>query len=74
MRSLSRESSPRWKRTRRPVGDSLAIWRICLSTMQLLTAQLGLQTPRLKKLAEIVSAQAMAQQEKLEIDHGILEE
>lgn len=28
---------------------------------------LGLQTPRLKRLAEIVSAQAMAQQEKLDI-------
>lgn len=27
----------------------------------------GLQTPRLKRLAEIVSAQAMAQQEKLEM-------
>lgn len=29
-------------------------------------AELGLQTPRLKRLAEIVSAQAIAQQEKLE--------
>lgn len=28
----------------------------------------GLQTPRLKRLAEIVSAQAIAQQEKLEYD------
>lgn len=28
----------------------------------------GLQTPRLKRLAEIVSAQAMAQQEKLDYD------
>ncbi len=27
---------------------------------------LGLQTPRLKRLAEIVSAQAIAQQEKLD--------
>lgn len=27
----------------------------------------GLQTPRLKRLAEIVSAQAIAQQEKLEV-------
>ncbi|MBE3048974.1 hypothetical protein IMZ48_42050 [Candidatus Bathyarchaeota archaeon] len=27
---------------------------------------LGLQTPRLKRLAEIVSAQALAQQERLE--------
>jgi len=29
---------------------------------------LGLQTPRLKRLAEIVSQQAIAQQEKLEFD------
>lgn len=35
---------------------------------------IGLQTPRLKRLAEIVSAQAMAQQEKLEIENGALEE
>jgi len=28
----------------------------------------GLQTPRLKRLAEIVSQQAMAQQEKLEFE------
>ncbi|KAJ6021647.1 hypothetical protein N7540_007151 [Penicillium herquei] len=33
-----------------------------------------LQTPRLKRLAEIVSAQAMAQQEKLEVENGVLEE
>lgn len=31
---------------------------------------LGLQTPRLKRLAEIVSAQAIAQQEKLEYSNG----
>jgi len=31
-----------------------------------LTTGTGLQTPRLKRLAEIVSAQAIAQQEKLE--------
>jgi myosin V len=30
----------------------------------------GLQTPRLKRLAEIVSAQAIAQQEKLEYTNG----
>ncbi len=29
---------------------------------------IGLQTPRLKRLAEIVSSQAMAQQEKLEFE------
>ena len=31
---------------------------------------LGLQTPRLKRLAEIVSAQAIAQQEKLDYVDG----
>jgi len=30
----------------------------------------GLQTPRLKRLAEIVSAQAIAQQEKLDYTDG----
>lgn len=30
----------------------------------------GLQTPRLKRLAEIVSAQALAQQEKLDYAEG----
>lgn len=34
----------------------------------------GLQTPRLKRLAEIVSAQAVAQQERLDVDNGVLEE
>lgn len=34
----------------------------------------GLQTPRLKRLAEIVSAQAVAQQERLDGDNGVLEE
>jgi myosin-5 len=33
-----------------------------------MTGTIGLQTPRLKRLAEIVSAQAIAQQEKL--DYG----
>ncbi|KAJ5765572.1 hypothetical protein N7520_005131 [Penicillium odoratum] len=33
-----------------------------------------LQTPRLKRLAEIVSAQAVAQQERLDGDNGALEE
>ncbi|KAJ5474825.1 hypothetical protein N7475_004391 [Penicillium sp. IBT 31633x] len=33
-----------------------------------------LQTPRLKRLAEIVSAQAMAQQEKLDLDDRAIEE
>lgn len=31
---------------------------------------IGLQTPRLKRLAEIVSAQAIAQQEKLEYNNS----
>lgn len=40
--------------------------------MVLLTKDLiGLQTPRLKRLAEIVSAQAMAQQERAIEDGGI---
>lgn len=34
--------------------------------MKLTNIITGLQTPRLKRLAEIVSAQAIAQQEKLE--------
>lgn len=34
--------------------------------MVMANRQLGLQTPRLKRLAEIVSAQAIAQQEKLD--------
>lgn len=40
------------------------------STRQKLTHSPGLQTPRLKRLAEIVSAQAIAQQEKLEYVDG----
>ena len=32
----------------------------------------GLQTPRLKRLAEIVSAQAMAQQERGEMADGAI--
>lgn len=34
----------------------------------------GLQTPRLKRLAEIVSAQAIAQQEKLDYEEAELVE
>lgn len=37
---------------------------------QLMISTTGLQTPRLKRLAEIVSAQAIAQQEKLEYTNG----
>lgn len=32
---------------------------------------IGLQTPRLKRLAEIVSAQAIAQQEKIDSASGV---
>ena len=38
--------------------------------MNFTDTDLGLQTPRLKRLAEIVSAQAIAQQEKLEYNNG----
>jgi myosin-5 len=41
--------------------------------MQSLTKCSGLQTPRLKRLAEIVSAQAIAQQEKAEFGSPIME-
>lgn len=34
----------------------------------------GLQTPRLKRLAEIVSAQAMAQQDRSDIMEGAISE
>ena len=37
----------------------------------MLTGSTGLQTPRLKRLAEIVSAQAIAQQEKLDYEGQI---
>jgi myosin-5 len=37
--------------------------------VQVLISSTGLQTPRLKRLAEIVSAQAIAQQEKLDYGH-----
>lgn len=59
-RSLSLVSSPLSKHTPRLVShyaDILGNQTDC---------DTGLQTPRLKRLAEIVSAQAIAQQEKLE--------
>jgi myosin-5 len=40
--------------------------RTCHHADPVLTSVAGLQTPRLKRLAEIVSAQAIAQQEKME--------
>lgn len=42
------------------------MYRAHLPRPLLTLVQIGLQTPRLKRLAEIVSAQAIAQQEKME--------
>jgi myosin-5 len=42
--------------------------------MKLTLNETGLQTPRLKRLAEIVSQQAIAQQEKLEFGSQIGED
>lgn len=68
-------------RTKSPSPESLPLWRhihhlvslrpslptlIPVLGSTLTTPQTGLQTPRLKRLAEIVSQQAIAQQEKLE--------
>jgi myosin-5 len=41
---------------------------LCLARIRANELPVGLQTPRLKRLAEIVSAQAIAQQEKMEFD------
>jgi len=72
MRSQSPGSSRPWRHTHHPVRDRP------LASLPLHPARtncpVGLQTPRLKRLAEIVSAQAMAQQEKLEMENGVLEE
>jgi myosin-5 len=48
--------------------SSSTMWR---SMDDILTTHAGLQTPRLKRLAEIVSQQAIAQQEKLEFDDDV---
>lgn len=45
-----------------PLTDTSSLSR----AIRLTDVSLGLQTPRLKRLAEIVSAQAIAQQEKFE--------
>lgn len=71
MKSRSLGLSRPWRPTHRPVCD-LAESFVAFESS--LTIQTGLQTPRLKRLAEIVSAQAMAQQEKFEIENGVLEE
>lgn len=73
MKSPSLGLSPPWRPTHRLVRDPTNLFKI-LADPQSLTVRIGLQTPRLKRLAEIVSAQAMAQQEKLEIENGVLEE
>lgn len=61
--------------TRLPSRESSRPWRLIHPLVRALLQELlrssltnliGLQTPRLKRLAEIVSAQAIAQQEKLE--------
>ena len=54
-------SSQHW----RPIHHHVSIPVVVLA-MSVTNILLGLQTPRLKRLAEIVSAQAIAQQEKLD--------
>jgi len=61
MRSLSLVSSQLWKHILHLVRNPPMIPFIPVTHRFT-----GLQTPRLKRLAEIVSAQAIAQQEKLE--------
>lgn len=62
MRLLNHESSPRSRHIPHLVSKHQNL------TLHIATnvAIPGLQTPRLKRLAEIVSAQAIAQQEKLD--------
>lgn len=46
----------------------MCVYLDCAFYFSLLTdCDTGLQTPRLKRLAEIVSAQAMAQQDKIDV-------
>ena len=77
-------------RTRLPSPESLPLWRHIphlvslhhqlsstpapVPESPLTTPPTGLQTPRLKRLAEIVSQQAIAQQEKLEYGSEMGEE
>lgn len=74
MKLPSLESSQLWRPTHHPVRDTPTLIDILFPDSDSLTVRIGLQTPRLKRLAEIVSAQAMAQQEKLEIENGVQEE
>lgn len=61
----SRVLLPLWKHTRHHVSQIISCYfRKGLWLTE--NSSTGLQTPRLKRLAEIVSAQAIAQQEKLE--------
>lgn len=77
MRSLSPELLLRWRHTRLLVSFSL---QAAFCQFRISNTFPGLQTPRLKRLAEIVSAQAIAQQEKMEYgsqdgyENGALEE
>ena len=48
---------------------SCTSWHISVALWTMLTDRIGLQTPKLKRLAEIVSAQAIQQQEKLDYGH-----
>lgn len=69
-----------WRLTRLHVSFILIDFHTILYLITDLSLLLGLQTPRLKRLAEIVSAQAIAQQEKFEYgsqdgyENGALEE
>jgi len=64
MKLQSRDKSLLWRRSHLPVSPRPTScknqWYTNLTP--------GLQTPRLKRLAEIVSAQALAQQERLEYE------
>lgn len=77
-RSPSPELSLLWKPTLRLVSSAMVL-PLLPDTINNLPIS-GLQTPRLKRLAEIVSAQAIAQQEKMEYgsqdgyENGALEE
>ena len=68
MRLPSHDRLQRLRHTPPPVSRPLSY--ASLTVRILLTGSAGLQTPRLKRLAEIVSAQAIAQQEKLEYADG----
>lgn len=68
-KSLSRESLQHL-RLIHPLVSRIHTQRIALWKLETNTFSIGLQTPRLKRLAEIVSAQAIAQQEKFDYTDG----